>query len=275
MKLFSLVFFGLFSIILTNSALDYFLRLSSNLDKGESGVWRDIYYGNLAHNTWVLGSSTAWVQVLPNDNSYNLGMDGYKMNHQLFRLNEAIKYNFKPDRVLWLLDPWSFENQQFGYNRYQTSAFRELDSIRGEEGLLGAFTRYRGCMREFAPIVVREGVKINYRTKGARCVDEIALSLDVYGVKELEFNERLFFEFISTIQDLESAGINCDVIYVEPHESVRNFYSNIETIEKKLVGESSLELKLIPNTEFSENDYYNAMHLNCSGASKLTRLLIE
>ena len=262
-------------IVCANTLLDCVLQLGCNLDKGEAAVWRDIYDGNLSHDTWVIGSSTSWVQVLTKENSYNLGIDGYKARHQILRLNEALRFNSKPARVIWLLDPWTFEEQQFGYNKYQSSSFRQLDSLRGITEWEALLARYRGCMREFTPIIIREGIKLDYRFNGARCVDIIAGSLDRLGNQELQFNESLFREFMEVINRLEAIGVDCDIIYVEPHDVVRDFYTNMDSIMENILTEPNIEIHLIPNSEFLDTDYYNAMHLNCSGAEKLTRLLMQ
>lgn len=70
-------------------------------------TWNEIYKGGLKSDLVIMGSSQAWcsyntfiLDSLLNINSYNLGIDGHGLKHQIIRYEEYRRFNSPPKVIL-------------------------------------------------------------------------------------------------------------------------------------------------------------------------------
>jgi hypothetical protein len=117
-------------IIILSIPIDYLLsnklKELNKFAEGENLVWNDIYDGNVNDDIVIYGSSRAWVHIDPlliekklGRTAYNMGIDGHNFWLQNLRHQELLKYNQKPEYIIYSIDVFTLAKRKDLYNNNQ------------------------------------------------------------------------------------------------------------------------------------------------------------
>lgn len=310
MKLFLLkVAFYLSIILLISIPLDYFLswqlKKSKYYAKDEYSVWNDLYDGKIDSDIAIYGSSRAWVQIDPQLlqdrlglSAYNLGIDGHNIWLQYMRHELLMKYNKKPEYIIFSLDVFTMEKKEDLYNRDQFLPYMLFNNdmkkyIDGYNGytLLDFYVplvRYYGKKSAVKYAVKNSVVPINQdlgRKKGYRGQLEVwnddlikaSLSMKSYQVVPDTF---LISQFTKLISECKEKNIKMIFVYTPEYVEGQKFVANryeVISLYKNIADKYEIPFLDYSNDELclKKECFYNASHLNKAGAELFTGKLIH
>ena len=286
------------------------ILISNGLKKGNSAwgeynTWNDIYAGDVNAQLLVYGSSRAWRHIDPEiiENktgipSYNLGIDGHNFWLQHLRHKTFLKFNTKPEYIILSVDIWSLKKSEELYNAEQFLPYMLLDN-----DIVDYTESYKGFSKldYYVPLMrfignknaVVESVENLFslrmpkpkRKKGYRGWDGV-WNTDFDKVKQkMKFFEaipdpkliNLLNDFLS---ECKEKNIQVILVYTPEYIEGQNFTKN----RKEIISlfDSIGNKNNIPFLDYSDNImcskkefFYNASHLNKSGAEVFTSLLIN
>jgi len=149
--------------------------ISKNLRKSTMQMligWNDIYSGKLKSDVLIMGSSRAWAQYSPNIldsileiNSYNMGIDGRKIDSQILKYNTYRRFNSKPKVIIQNIDIFTI-GMSSDYQREQFFPYFFDDSLRTAISNYEKFSilkKYLPAYRYIGyPELIFGGIKIHF-----------------------------------------------------------------------------------------------------------------
>lgn len=295
----------LIPVIITAFGLDIFLSKTlqkSDKYQGEYEVWNDIYSGNATADLLIYGSSRAWVQIDPliledslNLTAYNFGLDGHGFKLQYLRHREYLKYNKAPKQIILEIDAHSLQKREelylyeqfLPYMLWDKEIFKATKSYKGYSTLdyYIPLIRYYGMAktRQYILDVLFEKKHHAFRTKGYRGsntkwtnnLDSAKKQMSAYEIKVDSSSVKLLNQFLNECQSQ-----NIQVTFVSTPEYIegQRFIKNKAEIEKLLHSiADKYKLKFLDYSHdlisYEKDFFYNAMHLNKTGAELFTKKL--
>lgn len=286
---------------------DWFLsrQLRQSRD-GEFSVWNDIYDSKINADIVVYGSSRAMVHMDPliiKDslmvNAYNLGLNGHNFWLQYFRHQELLKYNKAPKFIIHSVDIFTlvkrrdlFHMEQFlpymlfngeiqqwtgsyeGYKKYDY--FIPLVRYYGQYKTIGRIlqTSFFGSTEadsaRYLGFSAQNQAWNDDLVKARKKFPDFRVKIDIASVK-------LFEKYLKECQE---AGIAIALIYTPEYIEGQDFVKNRSEIINTF---SFLSAKYnIPFIDYSNdsisykrNYFYNASHLNSTGARVFTSKMMH
>ena len=302
------ILFFILPIIVLAVVADIFissqLRNSKTFAHGELAIWKDIYAGNIDSDIVIYGSSRAWVHIDPlriedqlGGSAYNLGVDGHNFWLQHLRHLELLKHNRTPKTIILSVDTRSLQKRGDLYNLEQFLPFIKQKEIRNYTSAYEGFSyldyqvpflRYIGkreAMKE--AISIYRGIESDkmIRVKGYKGFDEEWNSDFDKAKKKMKYYEvqldtTSISLFDSFLKECATKKIELIMVYtpeyIEGQEFTKNRSDIIQLFQEKSEQYQFPFLDYSNDTlSYDKQYFYNAMHLNKTGAELFTDKLIE
>lgn len=296
-------------IIILLIPIDYLLSNKlkglNDFAKGENLVWNDIYNSNVNDDIVIYGSSRAWVHIDPlliesklGRKAYNLGIDGHNFWLQNLRHQELLKYNQKPDYIIYSIDVFTLAKRKDLYNYDQFLPYMlGNDNIHDFTSSYEGFSyfdynfpliRYEGkknvIRQAFKTSILEDNAKLA-RVKGYRGIEK-KWNKDFDKAKQKKVNFSVEIDLASVekfelfLDECEKNSIKVIFVYTPEYIEGQEFVSNRNEIVS-LFEEIALKHKILflnySDTSISKQKkyFYNALHLNKTGAELFTNKLIK
>lgn len=245
--------------------------------------WYDLMHGKIDADVLIMGNSRARLMISPivldsilGLNSYNIGMDGSPIKRQIVKYEICRQHNRKPFIVVQNIDCWSmsapkmgYENEQF-YPYFYDSDFRDIifstEHFSFAEKYIPLY-RYHGFLPSLfskSPKTLKKGyVARDWKWKGDEFqkVDSLLFQTDKATVD-------MFDNYLS---DLKDEGIKVVFVYSPLYIGATKKLSNED--EMRIFYQYFADKYDIPILDytysaisFDTTYFYNAMHLNKTGA---------
>lgn len=296
-------------IIILLIPIDYLLSNKlkglNDFAKGENLVWNDIYNSNVNDDIVIYGSSRAWVHIDPlliesklGRKAYNLGIDGHNFWLQNLRHQELLKYNQKPDYIIYSVDVFTLAKRKDLYNYDQFLPYMlGNDNIHDFTSSYEGFSyfdynfpliRYEGkknvIRQAFKTSILEDNVKLA-RVKGYRGIEK-KWNKDFDKAKQKKVNFSVEIDLASVekfelfLDECEKNSIKVIFVYTPEYIEGQEFVSNrneiVSLFEELAVKHKILFLNYSDNSISKQKKYfYNALHLNKTGAELFTNKLIK
>ena len=293
-------------------ALAYFIDIfiSVNVKKSNSytkeyPVWNAIIDGKVNSDIVIYGSSRAWVQIDPamiTDSfgvpTYNLGIDGSNFWLQYLRHNLLLKFNRKPKLIIHSLDIFTLQKKKELSNPDQFLPYmlwnNEMkNSLIGYDGFTFfdfhiPLLRYYGkfdAVKTAVKLFIQPDANAAERIKGYQGqnllwnsdLEKAKLAMKTYKTS-IDTSSLILFE--KYLHDCISDNINVVFVYTPEYIEGQKFTENRSEI-LCIFQQLSKKYK-IPFYDFSNDSisfkkqyFYNALHLNKTGAELFTNKLID
>ena len=303
--------FGIFLVpfILIASAADTFLskelKKSNTYAMGEYPTWNDLFEGKINSEIVIYGGSKAWVQIDPamigdslNTTAYNLGIDGHNFWLQYLRHKILLANNIKPKLIIYSLDEFTLKKVPDLYNEDQF-----LPYMRFNDEIKSATISYKGynswdydlpLMRYFGKedainnalrMFLNPSSNPVTRVKGYKAQDiewtndfeNVKKEMQSYYVKIDQPSVILFEKFLN---ECKKEGIKVVFVYSPEYIEGQNFIKNrSEIMELYSKFEKKYDVTFYDyakdSMSYQKKYFYNALHLNKTGAELFTRKLID
>lgn len=302
----SLLFFLLVAVL--SYPLD--LLISSQLKKsnyawGEFNTWNDIYKGEINSEIVIYGSSRAWRHIdteLIEKNfeiaTYNLGIDGHNFWLQHLRHKTLLQYNKKPKYIIMSIDIWSLQKSRELYNSEQFLPYmlfnRDIiDYTSSYEGFTSSdyyfpLIRYIGNRNAIVQSIessiffppTKPKRKKGYEGFEGNWNNDLLNAKKEKGHYVAKLDTDLIELFNNFLLECNKNGIKVILVYTPEYIEGQLFVKNRKEIIT-LFDNFSQRYKILfldySNDEIcTKKDYfYNASHLNKSGAERFTNILIN
>jgi len=276
------------SLLVIMTVVDYaysYIIRKSNYELVES--WEELMEGKISADIVALGSSRTFVQVVPEIldsvsgvNSYNLGMDGSHINRQVLKYELFRQRNTKPKVIVQNIDAFTM-SYKIGYGMEQFFPYFWYPDVRrtffpSEPFSFGdkyiPMYRYHGYNPEMFvhryPRSLRKGYsERNYKWDGRaynlqkaivfKSSDTTLCMFDRYLRKAKEEDVQVIFVYAPLYYGATEKIINIDEMY-SLYQSLADKY------EIPILDYS--DMWICHDTTY----FYNAMHLNKTGAEIFT-----
>jgi hypothetical protein len=308
MKLFikKLILF-LLPILIISFPLDFFLsnklKKDGKLAQGEYPVWNSIFEGKVNSDIVIYGSSAAQVHIDPqiiedilDIPTYNIGIQGHNFWLQYLRHKLFLKYNRTPKFIIYEVDVNTLDKRKNLYNLEQFLPYMLFNnSIRCYTKSYQGYSffdyyipllRYLGNKSVISPIVKNSILQIDappVRIKGFQGVEKewgddfekAKAQMKYYEVKLDTPSINLFEKFLIECKERQ---INIIFVLTPMYTEAQPFIKNtkeVMSIFENFAVKYSIPFLDYYNDEICKNKeyFYNAMHLNKSGASIFTEKL--
>jgi hypothetical protein len=282
--------------------LSHYLK-KSNQYPGEFEVWNDIYTSRAECEVAVYGSSRAWVQINPTvlgdslqKTVYNFGIDGHNFWLQYLRHKELLKFNKQPKLIVLSVDILTLQKVS---NLYQLDQF--LPYMLYNKSIAEFTSSYTGYKQYdyYLPLIRYSGktdalhtlVKIaghnqeleKYRNKGFRGMDKV-WSDDFDKAKKQNQSIKLTLHkpslelFENFINEVKQLGITLVLVYCPEYIEGQAYVSNrsdLINLYTDYATKHNLVFLDYSNDKIctDKNLFYNAMHLNSTGADFFSKKL--
>jgi hypothetical protein len=269
--------------------------ISKNLRKSTTRMligWNEIYSGKLQNDAVIMGNSRAEVQYSPQIldsilgvNSYNLGIDGSPINRQIIKYDTYRRFNKKPKCIIQNIDIHTI-GIRTGYAREQFFPYFFDDSLKTAISRFEKFNvmekyipgfRYIGyndwilrVVFSFAEINSIKGYEGQQKEWDGSRIPKTEISYGQDSVALLLFDEYL--------SKTKSENIKVIFVYAPYHiramqkvKDVNGMFLMYDSIAKKY------DIPILNYTydpiSYDTTYFYNAMHLNKTGAEFFTTKL--
>lgn len=306
MRKFILKILIIFAITLVISyPLDVFistnLKKSSHIASDEFSTWNAIIDGNLNSEMYIYGSSRGCFHFNPiiiEDSLgmpvYNLGINGHTFNIEYLRHKLALKYNKSPKYIILSLEPSAlskgnlFNQDQFlPYMLWDRTFYKYMSKFKGFVFLdyTIPLIRYYGNLKminEAIRMYLNPKVNNNkIRIKGYEGKDMV-WSSDFDNAKkrlkeyEIEIDNSTYDLFLQFLKECQQQNIKVILVYSPIYIDGQKFIKNqndIIKIYQNIANEYNLEYLDYTQDSicYNKNYFYNAMHLNKTGAEIFTK----
>jgi hypothetical protein len=302
-----ILFFLLF-IILLAYPLD--ILISNHLNKsnyawGEYSTWNDLYNGQINSEIVIYGSSRAWRHIDPEllEKSfclptYNMGIDGHNFWLQYLRHKTLLKYNKNPKYIILSIDIWSLAKNNELYNSNQflpymlnnsdiidfTSSYKGFTTLDYHLPLIRYFGNKRAVMQSIENTFFFPS-HATKRKKGFQGAD-LVWNDDLYNAKknteyyEAQLDPTLIELFENFLLESKKFDIEVILVYTPEYIDGQKFVKNrkeIVTLFKKFSQKYDILFLDYSNAKIctKKEYFYNASHLNKTGAELFTNILIK
>lgn len=275
----------------------------------EYGVWNDIYAGRINADLLIMGASRAVAQVSPvildsvlGTSSYNIGITAWRFRMEYARLKVYLQHNRKPRTIVEVLDNATLSDRRdlIGYNQFYPYLWDPLirEAVRGYEGeptFLECHVPFLTYARN--PIHAAEGcaeyvksllnIPETDRVKGYcgqaaswdGSSDQEIRGRPLHSV-ELPTDPATLGAFDDFLRYCRTSHIRVILLYTPEYQSMIPYYKNREAIFSLYNAYASTYH--IPFLDYSwdtlgrsQRYYYNAQHLNKTGAEIFSRQLAD
>lgn len=293
-------------VILSGYFIDFFI--SQNLRKSNSHAvmeyptWNAIMDGKLNADILVYGSSRAWVHFDPkimedslNHSVYNLGIEGHTFNMQYFRHLLALKYNPKPKLIIHSVDIGTIskgnlynEDQFLPYMLWNDAFYMYMSKYEGFSyfDYKIPLLRYVGkleALKSIIKMIASPKSNLVERVKGYQGknypwnndFDRAKKTMKKYSAVPDSLSLNLFDKYLKECKEQNIKVILVySPYYIEGQEFIEN-QKQIITIYKTLAQKYELSFLDFTNDEicFDKKYFYNASHMNITGAELFTKKL--
>jgi len=279
------------------------LKKSRVYASGEYPTWNAIYSGKMNCDIAIYGSSRACVQIDPSilsdrlaHSCYNFGIDGHNFWAQYFRHQQIIAYNRKPRIILQSLDMTTLTERGELFNADQFLPYMLFNDA------LEAFSKDYDVFHfpEFRLPLIRYAGKRNAllhtiklafttqptgigRTKGfegqdLRWNNDLTAAKNRFGKLTIKLDSgcvRLFEEYV---RECANSDIRIFLVYSPEYVDGQHFVENrheIIEIYRNLAARYNLPFLDYSSDpiSFDRSYFYNASHLNKTGAEVFTNKL--
>lgn len=290
-------------------AIDVFI--SENLKKinevacGEYSTWNDLYDGKVNSDIVVYGSSRAWCHISPkiiedklNLKSYNLGINGHNFWLENFRHTVLLENNAKPKLILFSLDIFTLQKKKELYNSEQFLPYMLWNNPirRVTESYVGfnTYDYYIPLVRYYSKMLVLQktmsfsmGLLNNpvTRVKGYKGKDK-SWNSDFDKAKKnrkkyeilVDSKTQLLFE--QFLVECKKKNIKLIFVYTPEYIEGQKFVKNREGIMSLYTNYSKkFQIPFYDYSKdiisFQKKYFYNASHLNKTGAELFTNKLMD
>ncbi len=297
----------LLPIILISYFLDNYistnLKKSNSFAEKEYPTWNAIIDGKINSDIVIYGSSRAWVHINPtmisdslNVSTYNLGIDGHNFWLQYLRHSMLLENNNKPKIVIFSLDVFTLQKVKDLYNSDQflpymlwnnkikeaTISYNCFKAIDYEIPLIRYLGRQKAINIAFS--INKTNNKVE-RIKGYQGRDE-EWNADFDKAKknmknyERELDSASILLFERFLNECKSQNIKILFVYSPEYIEGQKFVKNRSEIIS--LYEKYSKKYNIPFYNYSKDPlsyqkkyFYNASHLNKTGAELFTKKLID
>ncbi len=304
----TLLYFCLPVIILSFS-VDYLLsnRLQelNNFAQGENLVWNDIYEGEIDDEIFIYGSSRAWVHIDPQlleeklgRTAYNFGVNGHNFYLQNFRNQELLANSPKPKYIIYSLDVFTLGNGSGLYNNIQflpymfmnDNLYNNLSSYTGYSyfDYYLPLIRYAGkdeVIKEALKFTISSDTSKLARVKGYKgnnkvWNDDLKKAINKIDVFEIKIDSSLVEKFNFFLDKCKINNIEVIFVYTPEFIEGQNFVANrkeIITLYEEIAKKHDILFFNYSDDEINlqKKYFYNASHLNKTGAELFTNKLIQ
>ncbi|MFK8037006.1 MAG: hypothetical protein AB8B74_01855 [Crocinitomicaceae bacterium] len=295
----------LFSSILVTAYLVYFKSIDSALKNSEyidCKEWNEVFSSNINADLLIIGSSRARKMINPliidtilNLDSYNLGMEGYKLPFQDVKYSIYARNNKKEKITIQIVDHFSFQKRDDLYNSEQFLPYMDdsalVEQMRRYDGFSWSnynlpFWRYYGqsnsIMAATAEILglkkfKSEGYKGYYPKKNPAWEKDFDIEkANNPNGKTIQINNIVYENFKESIENREIDSIYHFIVYAPEYIEFHDFIRNRDSIanlyyQASLLSETCFFIDykdslISKNKEF----FYNPTHLNQKGSQSLS-----
>ncbi|MFM9826122.1 hypothetical protein [Flavobacterium sp.] len=279
------------------------LKKSNSFAKKEYSTWNAILEGKVNSDIVIYGSSRAWVHISPlmisnslNVSVYNLGIDGHNFWLQYLRHTLLLKYNVKPKMIILSLDVFTLQKIDNLYNSDQflpymlwdesikesTISYNSFNSLDYEIPLLRYLGRSKAINASFS--INKSDKKIErirgYQAKDRQWnsdFDKAKKAMKNYE-KPLDIGSVILFE--QFLNECKSKDIKLLFVYSPEYIEGQKFVKNrgeIISLYEKYSKKYNIPFYNYSNDSLSHDKkyFYNATHLNKTGAELFTKRLID
>ena len=290
-------FFTFLAVALAAVGLDFYI--TSNLHRSDARLfqsWNDLFYGNMNCDAVIMGSSRGFVQYSPaildnvlGTDFYNLSVDGRCIDAEVAKYNTYIEYNSKPKLIIQnvdfgnLLMSNGYEREQFTPYLYNSVLFNEIKDFEtfaiGDRYL--PLVRYSGYFE-----VIKEGLhlpnKLNQYPlyKGYFGRDEQWDGSAFHNVSHVDFSVNpqaveIFDRYLASCKkDNIQVILVFAPIYIGVTEKMDNPQQMFDYYQKFSDKYGCPILNYTYDSiSYDTNYFYNATHMNRTGAELFTRKL--
>jgi hypothetical protein len=282
--------------------------ISTNLKKSneyahkEFSTWNDVLDGKLNSEIFILGSSRAWVHFDPeiiedslNKPVYNLGIDGHSFSMQYLRYLLAVKNNHTPKLIIQSVDPGTLQtvnlynpDQFLPYMLNNSLFYKYMSKLEGYKyfdyhlpllryyGKLDALKTAYNMTRPYS----KNSIERNRGYQGQNAswnsdFEKAKKSMEHYNVMFDHYLVDLFEKFLKDCneQNIEVVMVYSPV-YIEGQEFINNQKEIVDKFENYAKKYNFLFINFLEDEiSFDKKNFYNAMHLNITGAEKFSKKL--
>lgn len=257
--------------------------------------WSDITQKQLDADLVIVGSSRAWVQYDPaildsilGINSYNLGLDGSKLNRQVLKYNVFNHYqNIKPKYIIVNIDCFCASEWTIGYQReqffpymlspYTRNVIRRVEPFTWAELYipLYRYTTYKGILDNLKESKYNDHLYKGYRGQDSKWGGSLFEDNEVIHFRLNDETWEMFDEFL---QKRCNEGIQVIFCYAPIYTRVMQKLDNIDEMYAAYQGLANKYN--IPIIDFNDSEicsdttfFYNDTHMNRKGAEWFTTQL--
>lgn len=272
---------------------------------GEYSTWNDLYNGKINSEIVIYGSSRAWVHIDPELiekhfglRAYNLGIDGHNFWLQYLRHKTLLKYNKKPKYIILSIDIYSLQKREGLYNSQQFLPYMLLN-----KDIINFTRTYKGfkSLDYYFPLIrfienkdeIVESIEnsISFpKTKSKRKKgfegqerlwnNDLQIAKQRMKHYEAKIDSASIILFDNFLFECEEKEIKVILVYTPEYIEGQSFVKNRKEIIN--IFENFSEKHKIPFLDYSGNEicskkdyFYNASHLNKTGAELFTNILIN
>ncbi len=296
-------------IFLVSYFIDIFI--SDNLKKSniyaqeEYTTWNDLFNGKINSDIVIYGSSRAWTQIDPvmisnslHIPTYNLGIDGHNFWLQYLRHLFLLKNNQKPKLIVQSLDIYTLGKRSDLYNPDQflpymlwnneiknaTISYNGFNLIDYEIPLIRYFGKSDAILTALNLFIRPQSNKVGringYQAKDLSWNGDFEKAQKAMKFYEVSLDTATINLFERFLKEVEKNNIKIMFVYSPEYIEGQKFVKNRNPIIK-LYQEISKKHN-IPFYDYSsdsislnKNYFYNASHLNKTGAELFTKKLIR
>jgi hypothetical protein len=296
-------------VIILSIPIDFLLsnklKELNNFAEGENLVWNDIYKGKIDDEIYIYGSSRAWVHIDPQileeelgRTAYNFGVDGQNFYIQNLRNQELMTYNPKPKYIIYSLDVFTLGKSSGLYNDIQFLPYMLMN-----DNLYDYLSSYKGYsyFDYYLPMlryvgkgeVIKKALihSISWQTskpvrvkgyKGQKKVwnDDLKKAIKKIDVFEIQTDTSLVEKFNLFLDECKINNIEVIFVYTPEYIEGQNFVANrneIITLYEEIAKKHDILFLNYSDDEINvqKKYFYNASHLNKTGAELFTNKLIK
>jgi hypothetical protein len=299
----------LLPLLAASYPLDRFLsgqiRKDPDSAMGEYSVWSSLYDGRVGCDVAIYGSSRAWVHIDPQVieektglSAFNLGIDGHNFQLQYLRHQVLLEKNSIPRLIIVSVDIFTLRKHGELYNSDQFLPYMLNNAL-----IRHSTERYKGfsCFDYSLPLVRYYGKKwligralvysifpmntTDARHKGFKGIEQ-KWNNDFEKAKagmsryEVVFDPETVELFERFLMECRQKGIRVVLVYTPEYIEGQRFVKNRDEVFSRY--RHLAEKFSIPLLDYSGDDicsqkvyFYNANHLNKTGASLFTNKLVD
>jgi hypothetical protein len=294
----------LLPIILISYFLDSYistnLKRSNSFAEKEYSTWNAIIDGKINSDILIYGSSRAWKHIdatmISNKvgvSTYNLGIDGHNFWLQYLRHSMLLENNTKPKLIILSLDVFTLQKVDDLYNSDQflpymlwnekiknaTISYNGFKSVDYLIPLIRYFGRGNAVQTAFKTSSKVERIK-GYQGQDQQWNDDFEKAKKAMKnyEKELDYTSIVLFE--KFLRDCKSKNIKLLFVYSPEYIDGQKFVKNrdkIMSLYAKFSKNYNIPFYNYSNDAISyqKKYFYNASHLNKTGAELFTKKIID